>query len=55
MGVYVLYSNNTTELIGSTLSNGDSTIFIGGVQCYGTRTETWAINSITVGGTPIFP
>lgn len=52
MGVFVIYSNNTTEFIGTNLSTGNR--FLGGSPAaYGTRTEIWTI-SITVGGTPIY-
>jgi hypothetical protein len=49
MGVSVLYSNNTSEFIGTTLPNGNRT-----PNQTGTRTEVWTF-SITVGGTPIYP
>jgi hypothetical protein len=49
MGISVLYSNNTSEFIGTTLPNGNRT-----PNQTGTRTEVWTF-SITVGGTPIYP
>ncbi len=51
MGVFVLYANNTTELIGTYLANGNR--YTAGAE-YGTRTEIWQF-TITVGGTPIYP
>ena len=52
MGVFVIYSNNTTEFIGSNLSTGNR-LLGGSPAAYGTRTEIWTI-SITVGGAPIY-
>lgn len=54
IGVYVLYSNNTTEWLGTTVNGGDAYLSIGGVPVYGTRDDTYTITSITVGGTPIY-
>ena len=55
-GIYVLYADNSSALIGGPIPNGSEINNFGTPgPLYGYRTDTWTTTSITVGGTPIYP
>jgi hypothetical protein len=55
MGAFVLFSNNTTELIGGFMKDGEF-IFSDGVNTFlETRTETWAIPQVNFNGVQVYP
>ena len=55
LGIFVLYSNNTTELLGATRTAGDLFLNDGSGNLYGPYEESWSITYVKYNGTTVYP